>query len=242
MNPALLLDPKGSRKRGKFIISPTFSPSLPSNTSSQSIPSSKADEEMANQPEESILVSQPLYHAQSSTTSNPVYETSQHEMTSLDHLVSNSYPDAPPQNVAEYNDSESGPELIESADAGSQSRDNRVVPQLQPAFDPRALLNPKAASKRPASDVGSERGRDDALEGGQISLVERLHNVHERTASPSKRVKTENEHKKQQPRSNFSGSGALDLKSQNGQPSPQAGSSAPVDLTMSNYVSPFWKI
>jgi hypothetical protein len=73
-----------------------------------------------------------------------------------------------------------------------------------PRFDPRALLNPKsAAAKRPASSgQDSERGRTEPTVTGQVSLVERLHNVQERTASPAKRVKTEDPPKQNGNRAN----------------------------------------
>jgi hypothetical protein len=106
-----------------------------------------------------------------------------------------------------------------------------------PQFDPRALLNPKsAASKRPASSGGEEadRGRIDPTVAGQISLVERLHNVQERTASPAKRVKTEDPRKQNVNRANFGGGSTLDLQNPNGQsrpPQPQQGPA--IDLTMS---------
>ncbi|KAI8939997.1 hypothetical protein NX059_003720 [Plenodomus lindquistii] len=55
--------------------------------------------------------------------------------------------------------------------------------------------------KRPASSGGedTERGRPDPTIAGQVSLVERLHNVQERTASPAKRVKP-NEHQQPTPK------------------------------------------
>ncbi|KAF1942220.1 hypothetical protein EJ02DRAFT_345944 [Clathrospora elynae] len=110
------------------------------------------------------------------------------------------------------------------------------APQI-PQFDPRALLNPKSASsKRPASSGGDvERGRTDPIIAGQISLVERLHNVQERTASPSKRIKTGDPRQPPGSRPNFAGESALDLQHPNGQlspPLPQQG--PPIDLTMSD--------
>jgi hypothetical protein len=114
------------------------------------------------------------------------------------------------------------------------------TPQASPAprFDPRALLNPKvaAAAKRPASSGGEEadRGRTDPAVPGQISLVERLHNVQERTASPAKRVKTEDRRKQNVNRANFGGGSALDLQNPNGQPPPPQPQQGPaIDLTMS---------
>jgi len=116
---------------------------------------------------------------------------------------------------------------------------NNVAPIPQtPTFDPRALLNPKSAnsnSKRPASSGGdADRGRTDPTIAGQVSLVERLHNVQERTASPAKRVKTDETRKKASNGSSFGGS-ALDLQNTNGHVStPQQGPS--IDLTMSEYL------
>ncbi|KAF2127800.1 hypothetical protein P153DRAFT_368349 [Dothidotthia symphoricarpi CBS 119687] len=101
-------------------------------------------------------------------------------------------------------------------------------------YDPRALLNP-TPSKRPAEEA--DRGRADASIG-QVSLVERLHNVHERTASPAKRIKTDGQRKTTAGGANFNGGSTLDLKSSNDdQPpvpqAPQVQGSA-IDLTMSD--------
>ncbi|EOA86176.1 uncharacterized protein SETTUDRAFT_151209 [Exserohilum turcica Et28A] len=109
------------------------------------------------------------------------------------------------------------------------------VPQLS-QFDPRALLNPKSANpKRPASSgADTDRGRTEASNGGQVSLVERLHNVQERTAAPAKRVKTEDPQRKPQSRPTFAAGSALDLQNQNSpaaHPPPQR---PPIDLTMSD--------
>jgi hypothetical protein len=112
------------------------------------------------------------------------------------------------------------------------NNDGAPVPQF-PQFDPRALLNPKSStSKRPAS-AGSdaERGRTDPNLAGQVSLVERLHNVQDRTASPAKRVKTDEDRKKTSNGSSFGGSSALGLQRTNGQAPVQAGPA--IDLTMS---------
>jgi len=101
------------------------------------------------------------------------------------------------------------------------------TPQLQ--FDPRALLNPSSVSKRPATESDPERGR----ENGQLSLVERLHNIHERTVSPAKRAKMDDAHTKTPPRSTLGSEGAtLDLAEQNNQRSiPTSGPA--IDLTNS---------
>lgn len=107
-------------------------------------------------------------------------------------------------------------------------------------FDPSALLNPRSSnSKRPASsgtDINADRGRPDPTIAGQVSLVERLHNVQERTASPAKRVKTEEERRKPKAASsNFAGGSGLELQNSNGQPQGQQGPA--IDLTMSRYLS-----
>ncbi|KAF2027061.1 hypothetical protein EK21DRAFT_72852 [Setomelanomma holmii] len=106
-------------------------------------------------------------------------------------------------------------------------------------FDPRALLNPRTStSKRPASSGNdTERGRTDPDLAGQVSLVERLHNVQDRTASPSKRVKTDEDRKKVTNGSSFGGSSALDLQKTSGQtPTLAPASQGPaIDLTMSEY-------
>jgi hypothetical protein len=105
-------------------------------------------------------------------------------------------------------------------------------------FDPRALLNPTSSNpKRPASSGNdADRGRIDPTIAGQVSLVERLHNVQERTSSPAKRVKTEDPRRqKNGSRANFAGGSALELQNQNGQPPaplPQKGPA--IDLTMSD--------
>ncbi|KAF2999031.1 hypothetical protein E8E13_008323 [Curvularia kusanoi] len=105
-----------------------------------------------------------------------------------------------------------------------------------PRFDPAALLNPKSAAKRPASssEPSASTRSETASAGSQVSLVERLHNVHERAASPAKRVKTTEEQRKKKPSngSQFGGSGSLDLSKSNGStPVPQP---ATYDLTMSD--------
>jgi hypothetical protein len=109
---------------------------------------------------------------------------------------------------------------------------NAPVSQF-PQFDPRALLNPRSPTfKRPASSGGeADRGRTDPTVAGQVSLVERLHNVQERTASPAKRLKTEEDRKKATNGASFGGGSALDLQQRNGQLPTQPGPA--IDLTMS---------
>lgn len=121
--------------------------------------------------------------------------------------------------------------------SGQQAAQQNQTPPTTPRFDPAALLNPKSAPKRPASSNEElDRGRTDSTTVGQVSLVERLHNVQDRTASPAKRVKTTDDQQRKKAPSNgshFGGSGALDLN-ENGHaavPPPP-----PVDLTMSMYL------
>ncbi|ORY18600.1 SNF2 family N-terminal domain-domain-containing protein [Clohesyomyces aquaticus] len=116
-----------------------------------------------------------------------------------------------------------------------QHQDNRVIPQVQQPYDPRALLNPKSAAKRSAAEGGVDAGQEGAPVAGQMAFIERMHNVHERTASPSKRMRTEGESNQQKkPQSSMQGGGgALDLHSQNGQVQrPQT--SVAIDLTLSD--------
>lgn len=126
--------------------------------------------------------------------------------------------------------------FVGDATARTNGNNNNIASSPQfPQFDPRALLNPKSpTTKRPASSGGEpDRGRTDPTIAGQVSLVERLHNVQERTASPAKRVKTEEERKKSTSRSTFGGGSALDLPKQNGHVPVQHGPA--IDLTMSEY-------
>ena len=119
-----------------------------------------------------------------------------------------------------------------------QAAQQNQTPPATPRFDPAALLNPKSASKRPASSTteGSERSQAEPTSAGQVSLVERLHNVQERAASPAKRVKTTEEQQRKKKPSNgssFGGGSALDLNNNGNTPigPPQ------VDLTMSMHSS-----
>jgi hypothetical protein len=122
-----------------------------------------------------------------------------------------------------------------SGDTTSNANNNVTHVQQFPQFDPSALLNPRStSSKRPASSGGdTDRGRPDPTIAGQVSLVERLHNVQERTASPAKRVKTEEERKKKADNSAFGGGSALDLQRTNGQGPTQPPAGPAIDLTMS---------
>jgi hypothetical protein len=117
------------------------------------------------------------------------------------------------------------------------NNNNNVAPAPSVShLNPSALLNPRSAnSKRPASSGGdADRGRPDSTIAGQVSLVERLHNVQERTASPAKRVKTEEDRKKTANRQGFGGGSALELQRTNGQVPPLSGPA--IDLTMSEYI------
>ncbi|KAH5707850.1 hypothetical protein HBI18_246740 [Parastagonospora nodorum] len=79
------------------------------------------------------------------------------------------------------------------------NNNNNIAPTLQ--FSLTALLNPRSlASKRPASSSSDlNRRRTDLTIASQISLVEQLHNVQKRTASPAKRIKTDEDRKNQAP-------------------------------------------
>lgn len=122
-----------------------------------------------------------------------------------------------------------------SGDAPTHYQNNSATPVPQsPHYNPQDLLNPKSpASKRPASS-GTDRGRVDPTIAGQVALVERLHNVYERTASPAKRLKTvEDEPKKKTAHSHFGGGGTLELAKPPGQP-PALPAGPSIDLTMSD--------
>jgi hypothetical protein len=123
-------------------------------------------------------------------------------------------------------------ELTQLSPAQQAAQQNQTPPAT-PRFDPAALLNPKSAAKRPASTAGgSESSGAEPTSAGQVSLVERLHNVSERAASPAKRVKTTEEQQRKKPSNgaSFGGGSALDLAQNGGAPLPPP---AQVDLTMS---------
>ncbi|QRD00632.1 hypothetical protein JI435_438460 [Parastagonospora nodorum SN15] len=103
------------------------------------------------------------------------------------------------------------------------NNNNNVAPT--PQFSPTALLNPRSlASKRPASSGSDlDRGRTDPTIAGQISLVEQLHNVQERTASPAKRIKTDEDRKKSTHRQGFNGGSSLELQKTSSQAPSQTG-------------------
>jgi len=124
-------------------------------------------------------------------------------------------------------------ELTQPSPAQQATQQNQTPPAT-PRFDPTALLNPKSTAKRPASTAaGSESSGAEPTSAGQVSLVERLHNVQERAASPAKRVKTTEEQQRKKKPSNgasFGGGSALDLNQNGGPGLPPP---AQVDLTMS---------
>ncbi|KAH5049652.1 hypothetical protein HBI73_247600 [Parastagonospora nodorum] len=112
------------------------------------------------------------------------------------------------------------------------NNNNNVAPT--PQFSPTALLNPQSlASKRPASSSSDlNRRRTDPTIASQISLVKQLHNVQERTASPAKRIKTDEDRKKSTHRQGFNGSSSLKLQKTSSQAPSQTGPS--IDLTISD--------
>ncbi|KAH7128513.1 SNF2 family N-terminal domain-containing protein [Dendryphion nanum] len=144
------------------------------------------------------------------------------------------------------------PALFLNPRAARQQRGEQKQIQAQGQFDPRALLNPRAPPKRAASEAVSDRGRDNSQQAqeqnqyhqtGQVALVERLHNIqHQRTASPAKRVRTDDSPARSVGTSNRSGGGgAFDMTSMNGNPMPNLPTPAPpypqqssIDLTMSD--------
>jgi hypothetical protein len=116
-----------------------------------------------------------------------------------------------------------------------QQQQQWQFPQFNP---PHAPMNPHINWPAGDSVSASNRGREDQAPG-QISLVERLHNVHERTASPAKRPRTDddgNHIDSKKPHINLRGGGhggALDL--QNNKPTAvRATQGPPIDLTMSD--------
>lgn len=118
------------------------------------------------------------------------------------------------------------------------------APAAQAAFDPRALLNPRAP-KRPVSDTQSDRGQgaEDAGQTGQLSLVERLHNVHYRADSPAKRAKTDGDVNSRQ-HTSVQGGSTLQVNPPPGVSAPFPPPQIPelqtpaIDLTMSMLYSP----
>jgi hypothetical protein len=242
MNPALLLDPRGPRKRGKSPPSPISISLLFSSLTHQTFlrPHSNSTQEIT----EHFVPEGDMAHSpgsEATTTSLlAVYEPAgaHFDHTQVDNGMQFDVSDlAFTELPAELTPSLSGDASSRANNNNNNNNniDNNVSPvsSFSP-FDPRALLNPKSqASKRPASSSGeADRGRPDPTIAGQVSLVERLHNVQERTASPVKRVKTEEDRKKTAMAS-FGGSSALNLQSANTQSPAHAGPA--IDLTMSKH-------
>lgn len=94
--------------------------------------------------------------------------------------ISDPLPNAP---ASIYSDSDPRPqELTAHVPGDNATHHTHGAPAQQPLrFDPRALLNPSSSNpKRPASSGNdTDRGRADPTIAGQVSLVERLHNVQE---------------------------------------------------------------
>ena len=147
--------------------------------------------------------------------------------------ISDPLPNAP---ASIYLDSDPRPqELTAHVPGDNATHHTHGAPAQQPLrFDPRALLNPSSSNpKRPASSGNdTDRGRADPTIAGQVSLVERLHNVHERPASPAKRPKLEDTNPPKTQSASSRGGGALDLATQgtNSQAAPMSGT---IDLTNS---------
>lgn len=218
MDPAFLLNPKSERRRGNNPSSfSLFKPFRSKSRSSNSIPTTSpffAMEGPRDPPSPAPAHSDSQYSASSFSQE---FQTSEAESsTYLQQL----------QDAAMALDHD---ELTVEGQAAVND------PSVQPAYDPRVLLNPKATSKRPASsDADSERGREDIAADGQISLVERLHNVQQRTSSPAKRPKTDDE-RKRPPTSNIASGSTLAMNPHTpvSPPALSKDQSACVDLTMS---------
>jgi hypothetical protein len=183
----------------------------------------------------------------SSASTISVYKPAENQPTF--HPSVNSNPHYRPPSSSDSMDNTMAQPSIKLIDQGeiaaqpqSQPQDSRSMPQFQPyTFDPRALLNPRSMAKRPASvaEPEADRGRENPTIAGQVSLVERLHNVHERTASPAKRAKTDDERQKSRQQSSMGGGSTLKLHQQapNRPSAPTSGpaTAAAIDLTMSEY-------
>jgi hypothetical protein len=277
MNPAMLLDPKGSRKRGRSPTSPTShsSPS-PSTFASNSpqlfkpnpfkaqsyfpIHSAEHKERSMELPNAIPAIASNFDDAAaptstrscsgsvSSTPAISIYDPAENQQNfqpTFHCPVNSIFHHHPPSPLHNMNNTIARPgiELIDkgeiAAQPQSQPQNPRGMPQFQPyTYDPRALLNPKSMAKRPASEAESEvnRGRDDPTIAGQVSLVERLHNVHERTASPSKRARTDDQRPKPRQQSNIGGGSTLKMQQHapNQSPAPTSGpAGGAIDLTMS---------
>ena len=276
MNPAMLLDPKGSRKRGRSPTSPTSTSPSPSTFTSNSrqlfIPNPfKAQSYFPIHPVEQKEQNMELPDTPSAMASNfddaaaptftrsrsgsvsstpaiSIYDPTKKQENSqptFHYPVNSNFHHHPPSPSDSMDNTMAQPSirLIDkgeiAAQPQSQPQNPRSMPQFQPyTYDPRALLNPKSMAKRPASEAEPEanRGRDDPTIAGQVSLVERLHNVHERTTSPSKRARTDDQRPKPRQQSNMGGGSTLKMQQHapNQSPAPTSGpASGAIDLTMS---------
>ncbi|PVH99315.1 hypothetical protein DM02DRAFT_437111 [Periconia macrospinosa] len=127
------------------------------------------------------------------------------------------------------------PELMFSDTATQKQQDSPTQTQ-QNIFQAPAVhyaqgppLRSPSLSKRPADQ--EDRGREEYASHGQYSLVERLHNVHERTSSPAKRPRMDEQVEKKQMQAPVGGSGGtLDFNSK------QATQNVPARLPPSNTV------
>jgi len=110
-----------------------------------------------------------------------------------------------------------GPSLTFEGDANSKKaksiNSGTSTPSL-PKFDPRALLNPKAAAKRsreddhvPAQSANSAEATADAVPSGMGSMIERMHKLDRREDQPQKRRKQEPEASQDEQKATFAGGG-----------------------------------
>jgi hypothetical protein len=189
-----------------------------SDSPATTTPSWRARSYSMSSPSPSIVICNPLEQS-----SNPITNT-------LEETASTAFES--PAGDRDQSQNESARRLMNQGESSQTPNSSGAPLQSLPTFDPRALLNPKAPTKRAAAEAESDRGRPEENGGGQVSLVERLHNVQQRTASPAKRIKTEEENKKKPPKPSFSGGGILDMKPKNEPPDHQSQSTA-IDLTMS---------
>ena len=225
MNPAALLDPKGAARRGNYssFLYPSSEPTFYDTPRFQMSPQGYRNAREASEPQ----VVWPSNEIESLMADHEgsgfVYEDSPVHQEHLEpHFFQNPY-------------TRSSTLTMNDEAAAVTQQHQSPIPQYPQAFDPRALLNPKSVSKRPAAEQEHERGRENGKPAGQVSLVERLHNVQERTASPAKKPKLHDGHgKKTASPASFAGGSALDLRHpQNPQPAPAVHFGAAIDLTMS---------
>ena len=67
--------------------------------------------------------------------------------------------------------------------------DKQKAMAMLPQFDPRALLNPKAATKRAQESESEAQGERKAMKVGMGAMLERMHNVENRQRNPQKKRK-----------------------------------------------------